>query len=246
MKYSDHIAHYQKDAEHFDYFDEDPFRRQENRRRYETIFDLSGPSHERRILEIGSGGFPAMQSQNLKRVRYFALDLSYKNMKRAKAQPGSTLNAVCADAYHLPFRPDTLDAVVLSEVIEHLESPMDVLKEVKRVLSQNGRLIVTVPFEEKIRFCTCIHCNRVTPVNAHLHTFSAESLSRLVNQCGLAVQSVTCICNKVANRLHVYRWMRYFPFRIWRTADKLFNLLINRPSTIALCAVKGLHQPDGR
>ena len=45
----------------------------------------------------------------------------------------------------LPFEADSFDSVVLDNVLEHLESPEILLKEVGRVLCSNGTLLVGVP-----------------------------------------------------------------------------------------------------
>jgi len=50
--------------------------------------------------------------------------------------------AVCmADVYNLPFG-ETFDAVLLFDVLHHLESPVDALHEVRRVLNPNGKVII--------------------------------------------------------------------------------------------------------
>lgn len=53
---------------------------------------------------------------------------------------------VVADASNLPFRDHSFDAVICSELLEHVSSPSLVLKEVFRVLKKGGVLFATVPF----------------------------------------------------------------------------------------------------
>lgn len=45
----------------------------------------------------------------------------------------------------LPFSNDEFDVVLLTEVIEHLESYLTVIREVGRILRPGGRLILTTP-----------------------------------------------------------------------------------------------------
>ena len=52
---------------------------------------------------------------------------------------------VIADAHRLPFRDECLTQIVGFEILEHLESPFRALKEFKRVLKSNGRIIITIP-----------------------------------------------------------------------------------------------------
>src|SRR6516164_8278969 len=51
-----------------------------------------------------------------------------------------------ADATELPFPDESFDTVILGEIIEHLVHPHRVLEQAKRVLRNNGQLIVTVPY----------------------------------------------------------------------------------------------------
>ena len=48
-------------------------------------------------------------------------------------------------AYALPFRDDSFDTVLCSEVLEHLEHPVDALRELNRVARRH--IILTVPRE---------------------------------------------------------------------------------------------------
>lgn len=45
----------------------------------------------------------------------------------------------------LPYENKTFDVVWCSEVIEHLHKPKELLSEIERVLTENGRVILTTP-----------------------------------------------------------------------------------------------------
>lgn len=57
--------------------------------------------------------------------------------KKIKVQRGSV--------YQLPFKANSFDGVILSEVLEHLDQEQLALKEIRRVLKPGGFLLVTVP-----------------------------------------------------------------------------------------------------
>lgn len=57
---------------------------------------------------------------------------------------------VLADAHALPVRSGSVDMVLMSEVLEHLEAPQHALEEAVRALKPGGTLIVTVPFVYRV------------------------------------------------------------------------------------------------
>ena len=46
----------------------------------------------------------------------------------------------------LPFENDYFDAILMTEVLEHIEDIDTTLKEIYRVLKKNGSILITVPF----------------------------------------------------------------------------------------------------
>lgn len=53
---------------------------------------------------------------------------------------------IIADAHNLPFPDEAFGQIICSEVLEHLSEPTIAVKEMARVLVEEGRLILTVPF----------------------------------------------------------------------------------------------------
>lgn len=53
---------------------------------------------------------------------------------------------VVADGRALPFRNDSLDAVIVEAVLEHVRDPGDVVAEIERVLKPGGIVCAAVPF----------------------------------------------------------------------------------------------------
>ena len=49
------------------------------------------------------------------------------------------------DSYVYPFSDQSFDAVVCSDVIEHVAEPLTLLREIKRLLKPGGRLVLTTP-----------------------------------------------------------------------------------------------------
>jgi len=72
--------------------------------------------------------------------RYVGLDIASACLGRFKAP------ALQGIAQNLPFRENVFDRILASEVLEHIWDRDQVLRECRRVLKQNGEIIVSVPY----------------------------------------------------------------------------------------------------
>lgn len=90
----------------------------------------------------------------------------------------------CASADRLPLRTGGVDAALFLDVIEHLESPVTALGELRRIVRPGGMLVVTTP-------------NAGSPLRpllgprwhgledeTHLYFFTAFSLTHLLSKAG--------------------------------------------------------------
>lgn len=80
------------------------------------------------------------------------LDISYEAVDYAERlsiykQVDARAAFSVGDMAQLPYGDDTLDLVISSEVIEHAPDVDRVLREIRRVLRPQGRLILTIPME---------------------------------------------------------------------------------------------------
>jgi SAM-dependent methyltransferase len=236
--YQDHIRHYQLDGEFYDFVSPDKFMTQEIRRRYQEFFHLVSIKKSDSILEIGSGGGFALEFLTRIRPAYFPLDIPHNNLQKIRNSASFTVFPSSADAYHLPFRNEVFDAVILSEVVEHLEHPAEALYEINRTMKKNGILIISVPYKEKITYQICIHCNRPTPTHAHLHSFDQHKLAQLVSDSEFVPFQFAKNCNKIPNRLHLNLLLKKIPFRLWKFMDRSFNFFFDKPTSLILISHK--------
>lgn len=233
----DLVKHYTVDAIEFDYHELNPFMEQEYRRRYEALFRLGRFAKGERLLEIGSGGGPGKALSQSRGLRHISLDISEVNLRSLRDASGWT-TPVCAEAYHLPFADQSLPAILIAEVIEHIPDPVQALRECHRVLQNGGRLVVSVPWREIIPEHLCIHCNRKTPANAHLHSISEEKMTGWLQSAGFSRITTDSFLNKIVNRLGCNRLLRFLPHLLWRPFDRFCNFLLLRPATLMALAIK--------
>lgn len=104
----------------------------------------------RKVLEIGS--FLGVVSISLKRLGYdvSALDIpefyQSSSLRALYNKHEIHFDGVNLRNYKLPFESNSLDAVVICEVIEHLNfNPLPVLMEINRVLKDSGFIYIGMP-----------------------------------------------------------------------------------------------------
>lgn len=124
------------------------------------------------ILDSGCGdGIFLMELMKTERI--FGIDISWKRLKKIGK------NVACADVSQLPFKSKVFDQVICSEVLEHLDDPKKVVKELGGVLKKNGSLIISVPYKERIRKIMCTHCRKTFFLDGHLHSFDEQGIRNL-------------------------------------------------------------------
>jgi len=230
-------AHYDIDGDTYDYFssphpvDADVWQRL--RSAVIRYLNIRSGMH---IVDVGSGGGWLTRHMNDKSVSVTSIDLSFKNVKRVTAENNST--GLLADAATLPFSNESVDAVIASEVIEHLNDPEKAIAEFIRILKPGGRVIITTPYKEDIKQHVCIHCNKLTPANAHLHSFDESRLVTMFSHGGAHEIFYRRIGNKAFIFSRLSYFLRWLPFSIWSFIDQCTNIIIKKPAHIIVCGIK--------
>jgi SAM-dependent methyltransferase len=95
------------------------------------------------VLDVGCGTGRTLQSLRARGHRVVGLDLRREGLSAARRSCRDCV-LVQADAIRIPFAPDSFDAVLLLDVVEHVDDHA-LLSEVSRVLRPRGVAIVAVP-----------------------------------------------------------------------------------------------------
>ncbi len=226
----DYTTHYKEDAEYFDYFKEveSPETKEEIRRLHQAIIKRI-PQNAALVLDAGCGNGWLSKYFEGKKNQVISMDISIKNPVRVlKENPNQNHAAVVADVYHLPFKKNSFDTIIASEIMEHVYDPRLFIVQLMDVLKPGGRLIITTPYNEKIEYFLCVHCNKPTPKNAHLHFFNEQNITGYIPpECSNF--KTDAFSNKFLVRLRLNLLMSFLPFGIWKFKDALINSIFNNP-----------------
>jgi len=228
-----YLEHYKTDANEFDYFEERKGATAHDERRVREFIISLVEWDVKSILDIGCGSAWVAEFFTNKSVKVYSFDISLINTIRAKEKvPDPLNNPLVGDAFSLPLRSHSIDCVIASEVIEHVIDPKLFVKELFRVVKPGGSVIITTPYKEVLRYSLCIHCNKKTPINAHLHSFDENVLSSLIDSKDLDKVTWKKFGNKVLIYLRTYIFLKFLPFSFWKYLDKAANFLYNHTAHI--------------
>lgn len=118
------------------------------RRRVSAIFEFINPRDDMRILDLPCGrGFYLNMIRHICDCELVGADLDWDVVKIAGRvlAPLARVHAQQASIYAMPYPRDCFDAVILSEVLEHVADDVRALQEAFRVLKPGGVVAVTVP-----------------------------------------------------------------------------------------------------
>lgn len=155
------------------------------------IFEkLKLPLHNKNILEIGCGSGGILLSLKKMGANVFGYDIDeYRINQGRKALPMLEVGDALSEEMVLP---ESLDFVILSNILEHLSLPHIFLSKLRSKLmtsSRAARLLIDVPNLETAAsysnesFLPFLHI-------AHLWYFNAITIERLLNQCGFYIEYI--------------------------------------------------------
>jgi 2-polyprenyl-3-methyl-5-hydroxy-6-metoxy-1,4-benzoquinol methylase len=147
-------------------------------------FDV--PKKKLRLLEVGCGlGY---LTYALMKDGYNAkgLDISQNAINEATEAYGN--HYICADVVEYAKHNKKLyDAIILTEVIEHIEEPVTFLESLIDLLSERGKIILTTP--NKTIFPETVFWNTDLPP-VHIWWFSENSMRYIANKINANIRFI--------------------------------------------------------
>lgn len=157
---------------------------------------LSFISKEKDILDVGCGwavlsSYLANKGYNVTAIDNSQIELEFAQETINRYKVPVTLKL--GDAQRLDFPDESFDLVIYEEMLEHLDLPLAALQEVRRVLRPGGKIILSIPNNKspRMRLCRWLGLKKRIYNPDHKQVFDCNSISKLVNQAGFRIISLT-------------------------------------------------------
>lgn len=184
-----------------------------------------------RILDAGAG--ECQFKKFCTHLNYVAQDFAqYTGGNNIGLQTGTWDNTkldIISDITAIPSNDASFDAIMCTEVLEHVPDAITALKELNRLLKKNGYLVITAPFASLTHFAPyhfSTGFNRFF-YEHHLRSMNYEILDLQINGSyfeflAQEVRRVNTVAKKYSKRkLNILE--RFFRYQFIKTLQKLSN-----------------------
>ena len=155
-----------------------------SRARVEFLLRRIGPAQS--VLNVGCGSGILEEMALERNLAIYSVDPITRSIERLRSELKMGDRAKVGYIQSLPFADAEFDAVVISEVLEHLPSDVLVsgLKEIRRVLKPKGLILGTVPNLEQLhqQMVVCPCCGKRFHRWGHEQSFDSENIQRLLSR----------------------------------------------------------------
>ena len=117
-------------------------------KRIEKLIEAAEIKESDKILEVGCGAGHILEK--ISKGKLYGIDISEIQIERTRKRMGDKVELKKAPGENIPYEEKFFDKVLCSEVIEHVIDPREVLKEISRVMKDDGILSLSIPNEDVI------------------------------------------------------------------------------------------------
>jgi ubiquinone/menaquinone biosynthesis C-methylase UbiE len=139
------------------------------------------------ILDVGcgAGAILSMVTGEYSQVKAYGIDFSEKMIEKASGILGPKAQLTVGESDSLPWGDDFFDLVVCNSSFHHYPEPVKTLKEMRRVLAPDGRIIIADPWwTDTVRFL--INLYLLSPFNfgGDVRIYGEQEMVGFLAGCG--------------------------------------------------------------
>jgi 2-polyprenyl-3-methyl-5-hydroxy-6-metoxy-1,4-benzoquinol methylase len=159
--------------------------------RFQKIYNIL--EKKARILDVGCGTGELLTVFERKGYECYGLDTSEDAFELAKANLG---RKACTHIFNRELREchfpnSSFDLILLSHVIEHLPNPSKELKEIHRILADDGILFISTPNSESFEFKIAKQEWYGLDFLVHPYLYSPKTITMLLKKNEFSIISIS-------------------------------------------------------
>jgi len=147
------------------------------------VMFLKAPLPGSRLLEIGAGNGAALEKMKSRGWRVTGIEFDPACVKQLESRG---LECYGRDLREISLTAESIDAIYMGHVIEHLYDPRSLLAECRRILKPGGTLVMVTPNSQSWGHRHYLKNWRGLETPRHLQLFSPQSLRRLTEESGFS------------------------------------------------------------
>lgn len=157
-------------------------------RRLEIVYDELLPEdiNSKTLVDIGAGTGWFSSRAHQREAEVYSLDIGLELLVEVRKKV--KVREIAGNTMDLPFRDDSFEIVISSEVIEHTDSPEKAVHEMARILKPGGIMIVTCPNRIWLWAVHLANFLKIRPFHGHEDLPSFKQLERFARSAGLAIE----------------------------------------------------------
>ncbi|MDB5272070.1 MAG: Methyltransferase type 11 [Chitinophagaceae bacterium] len=204
----------------------------------ENILEIAKGMSFKNVLDVGSGDGSVLAYLDSKKFNsnMYSVDISSSGVEEIKKRNIPSLKEVtCYDGFHIPYPDNHFDLTICSHVIEHVEFPRLLLREIKRVSKYQ---ILEVPIDFSLNVDKKVEHFLAY---GHINIYSPQTFRFLIKTEGFEIikDLKAVYTNELLNFLYRKKWIKRIKqktlFAIWKCIPFLMNV---KPSTITVLSKK--------